>query len=97
MLHASVPVFSTHKGGHITKHRSSPLHRSSPPGYQPIHGPYPFHRFRSEILGFGGKGVSVFRAALPPISSYTSLLFIALIGFCGGGGLSQGYLGSQNG
>ena len=26
----------THKGGHVTKHGSSPLHRSSPPSYLPI-------------------------------------------------------------
>jgi len=28
-----------HKGGHVTKHRSYPLHRSSPPSYLPITAP----------------------------------------------------------
>ena len=40
--HASVPVFPSHvqphQGGHVTKHRSSPLHRSSPPSHLPIGG-----------------------------------------------------------
>ena len=56
VLHAFVLVFSSHvqphKGCHVTKYRSSPLYRSSPPSYLPIL-PHATFRFSGSERGGG--------------------------------------------
>ena len=71
--HAFVPVFPCHvrplKGGHVTKHRSSPLYRSSPPSYLPgvsQKGGTPVQRQRISIRSMPYRSTSLIRNCPPP-------------------------------